>query len=186
MTHSTLDLARGHNWTVYPHRNMVQGYNTLPPSHHAASQLTAENANMDIDGRPRQDSDVSVASTRERNSIASQTSLPSIAEGFPQIKDSPPRPQSRTLKAVAPKGFYPPDNTIIKLDGRALREYIIDGVSFTMQEGRNETVARVERFTADKRRLLYELNVIQQPIRARACGSGPRCEQYPPSLMTTY
>ena len=163
---------------------MPRGYNTHPPSRHAISRSAAKTANMDIDTRPRQRSDVSAASTRERNSIASQTSLPSIAEGFPQIKDSP-LPHARTLKSVAPKRFCPTDNTIIKLDGKALREYIIDGVSYTMQEGRNENVARVERFTADKRRLLYELNVIQQPIRARACGSGPRCERYLPYSVTT-
>lgn len=36
------------------------------------------------------------------------------------------------------------------------------------------------RTTRDGRRLHYELKVLQQPERARACGSGPKCElQYP-------
>lgn len=34
------------------------------------------------------------------------------------------------------------------------------------------------RTTRDGRRLHYELKVLQQPERARACGSGPKCEQY--------
>lgn len=32
------------------------------------------------------------------------------------------------------------------------------------------------RTTRDGRRLHYELKVLQQPERARACGSGPKCE----------
>lgn len=33
----------------------------------------------------------------------------------------------------------------------------------------------VERMTKGGRRLFYKLEVIQQPERARACGSGPKC-----------
>ena len=32
------------------------------------------------------------------------------------------------------------------------------------------------RMTAEGRKLSYELKVIQQPERARACGSGAKCE----------
>lgn len=38
-----------------------------------------------------------------------------------------------------------------------------------------ETVG-LTRTTRDGRRLHYELKVLQQPERARACGSGPKCE----------
>lgn len=34
----------------------------------------------------------------------------------------------------------------------------------------------VHRDTKGGRRLWYRLKVIQQPERARACGSGPKCE----------
>lgn len=38
-----------------------------------------------------------------------------------------------------------------------------------------ETVI-LPRTTRDGRRLHYELKVLQQPERARACGSGPKCK----------
>lgn len=34
----------------------------------------------------------------------------------------------------------------------------------------------ISRVTRDGRRLHYDLQVLQQPERARACGSGPKCE----------
>jgi hypothetical protein len=40
----------------------------------------------------------------------------------------------------------------------------------------NETVATAARVTRGGRRLTYKLEVIQQPERARACGSGAKCE----------
>ncbi len=40
----------------------------------------------------------------------------------------------------------------------------------------NETDACLKRTTKDGRELLYDLKVIQQPERARACGSGAKCE----------
>jgi len=36
-----------------------------------------------------------------------------------------------------------------------------------------------ERTTKGGRHLFYRLEVIQQPERARACGSGPKCEFSP-------
>lgn len=39
----------------------------------------------------------------------------------------------------------------------------------------NETVASFSRTTCDGRHLLYKLKVLQQPERARACGSGAKC-----------
>lgn len=41
------------------------------------------------------------------------------------------------------------------------------------REGEVMTISRV---TRDGRRLHYDLQVLQQPERARACGSGPKCE----------
>lgn len=35
----------------------------------------------------------------------------------------------------------------------------------------------IHRDTKDGRRLWYRMEVIQQPERARACGSGPKCKR---------
>lgn len=43
----------------------------------------------------------------------------------------------------------------------------------------NETEARLTRTTKEGHELLYELKVIQQPERARACGSGAKCKWDP-------
>ena len=40
----------------------------------------------------------------------------------------------------------------------------------------NETKTSMTRVTREGRHLTYELEVIQQPERARACGSGAKCE----------
>ena len=46
----------------------------------------------------------------------------------------------------------------------------------TVMPVNNETDACLTRTTKDGRELLYELKVIQQPERARACGSGAKCK----------
>lgn len=40
----------------------------------------------------------------------------------------------------------------------------------------NETKSTSIRTTKDGRKLSYQLNVLQQPSRARACGSGAKCK----------
>ena len=39
----------------------------------------------------------------------------------------------------------------------------------------NETKSSMGRVTKEGRQLTYEMEVIQQPERARACGSGAKC-----------
>ena len=39
----------------------------------------------------------------------------------------------------------------------------------------NETKTSASRVTKEGRHLTYEMEVIQQPERARACGSGAKC-----------
>jgi hypothetical protein len=39
-----------------------------------------------------------------------------------------------------------------------------------------ESVSLMSRITKDGRKITYQLTVVQQPERARACGSGARCE----------
>ena len=43
--------------------------------------------------------------------------------------------------------------------------------------------AVISRETKSGRRLWYSLKVIQQPERARACGSGPKCRCQPSPLI---
>lgn len=40
----------------------------------------------------------------------------------------------------------------------------------------NETKSSSTRWTKEGKRLTYQLTVLQQPHRARACGSGAKCE----------
>ena len=44
--------------------------------------------------------------------------------------------------------------------------------------GKTQPYARERRVTKDGRHLWYQLEVLQQPERARACGSGPKCSYY--------
>lgn len=44
---------------------------------------------------------------------------------------------------------------------------------------RNETSHTTMRMTKEGRKISYRLTVIQQPERARACGSGAKCEWSP-------
>lgn len=39
----------------------------------------------------------------------------------------------------------------------------------------NETRSQFTRFARDGKKITYKLKVIQQPERARACGSGAKC-----------
>ena len=43
----------------------------------------------------------------------------------------------------------------------------------------NETKSSMTRVTKEGRQLTYEMEVIQQPERARACGSGAKCTFHP-------
>jgi hypothetical protein len=44
--------------------------------------------------------------------------------------------------------------------------------------------ASITRMTKEGRKLTYELKVIQQPERARACGSGAKCKSSQPRSQT--
>lgn len=43
----------------------------------------------------------------------------------------------------------------------------------------NETKSFTTRLTREGKTLRYELHVLQQPVRARACGSGQKCTIFP-------
>ena len=40
----------------------------------------------------------------------------------------------------------------------------------------NETTSSATRVTLEGKRLRYNLTVLQQPMRARACGAGAKCK----------
>ena len=40
----------------------------------------------------------------------------------------------------------------------------------------NETKSSICRTTAEGRIITYQMTVLQQPVRARACGQGAKCE----------
>lgn len=46
----------------------------------------------------------------------------------------------------------------------------------------NETKGTATRMTKGGRRITYEMNVVQQPERARACGQGAKCK-FGPQLL---
>lgn len=46
-----------------------------------------------------------------------------------------------------------------------------------MMPPHNETAHSVSRITREGKKLTYNLSVMQQPERARACGAGAKCEQ---------
>lgn len=50
--------------------------------------------------------------------------------------------------------------------------------------GKSPPLAREQRVTRDGRHLWYQLEVLQQPERARACGSGPKCLQLTPNRQS--
>lgn len=49
----------------------------------------------------------------------------------------------------------------------------------------NETFSSCSRTTKEGRKMTYTLEVVQQPERARACGSGAKCEREIPYTTHT-
>lgn len=109
-------------------------------------------------------------------------SLPSLSTlGLGPI----PPTNNRLPPTLAPRGALPPlsfdQDQEVYLDGLALKEYQINGVPYTMQRPENEERNVILRKTIDNRTLQYDLTIIQQPAKARACGAGPRCMCSSPS-----
>ena len=116
-------------------------------------------------------------------------SLPSISTldlGHTRITPVNNRPPP----TLAPKGLLTPlsfdQDQEVYLDGLPLKEYQICGTSFVMQRPENEERNVILRKTIDSRTLQYDLTIIQQPAKARACGAGPRCTYSHPFLYIIY
>lgn len=70
--------------------------------------------------------------------------------------------------------LYIPGVTQVYLDDLPVVSYHIVGVYYNMAQPTNETRSSHSRWTVDRREIKYNLEVVQQPEKARACGSGPR------------
>lgn len=108
--------------------------------------------------------------------------LPSIASAVP----IEPRPIAAypDPRLQIPPPLYVPGVTYGLWQGKPVDCYIICEKKFIMLKVENETLAEFQRTTVGGRSLRYRLHVIQEPAKARACGSGPRCK-YPLHGLTT-
>lgn len=99
--------------------------------------------------------------------------LPSLASAVP-IEPRPlvayPDPD-----LSKPPAFYVPGVTQCLWEGNPVACYDICDKKFIMLKVENETLCEFVRTTVGGRNLRYRLHVIQEPAKARACGSGPRC-----------
>ncbi|OAG42818.1 hypothetical protein AYO21_03101 [Fonsecaea monophora] len=103
-------------------------------------------------------------------------------QGLPALKDCLGHEfDINNLRQILPQkprpfipGLFVPGISVLYLDGLPIRTYNICGISYNMQQPPNETRSSVSRFTIDRRCIKYSLEVVQQPEKARACGSGPR------------
>ncbi|EXJ60720.1 hypothetical protein A1O7_04873 [Cladophialophora yegresii CBS 114405] len=71
----------------------------------------------------------------------------------------------------APELFIP-GQTELYLDDLPIRTYQIGENHYNMQQPPHETRSEFHRTTIDRRTITYTLEVVQQPEKARACGSG--------------
>ncbi|EXJ91754.1 hypothetical protein A1O3_00304 [Capronia epimyces CBS 606.96] len=70
--------------------------------------------------------------------------------------------------------FFIPGISVVYFDDKPIVTYTIGGAKYNMAQPGNETRSEHSRMTIDGRRITYRLEVVQQPEKARACGSGPR------------
>lgn len=101
--------------------------------------------------------------------------LPSIRDTVgPQLLLPRPDSDDRPTPTAVPR-FYVPGQSRLYLDDLPIVIYEIEGVYYNMTQPLNETRSTHLRLTVDQREITYTLEVVQQPEKARACGSGPRC-----------
>lgn len=110
------------------------------------------------------------------DSASREQSLPSISESLGHIYFRPIQPRaSDQLVPPIPK-LINPREARLSVDGVPCQEYWICKKPYIMQQPPNEGVATFTRQTIGGKNLSYRLKVVQQPEKARACGSGPRCK----------
>jgi hypothetical protein len=106
---------------------------------------------------------------------------PLRASARPKPKALEPRldhrkPTLLPTPSLLPTGLFIPGACKIKFNGKSAQIYKVNNVQVMMLTSDNETCAEYRRTTVGGRRLRYRLHVMQEPAKARACGSGPRCE----------
>jgi hypothetical protein len=115
------------------------------------------------------------ATTSRRTSLIAPRpglTLPRLNSIVPvSIGPRPPVP----ARGIIPQLYIPGVSTVY-LDNRPIGNYIICGLPYNMEKPPNEDNSVYHRTTISNQKLRYELSVIQGPARARACGSGQKCE----------
>ncbi len=76
--------------------------------------------------------------------------------------------------------LFVPGQTDFYLDDQPIRIYQIGENWYNMQQPPHETTNECRRTTVDHRVVSYTLEVVQQPEKARACGSGNKCKSFVP------
>lgn len=84
-----------------------------------------------------------------------------------------PFPRQKPTSSL-PLPLWVPGQSEILFLGQRAAFYWIEEKKFMMLKVENETISEVVRTTVGGRQLRYVLHVIQEPAKARACGSGPR------------
>ena len=75
--------------------------------------------------------------------------------------------------------LFVPGKSVLVLHGEPVRQYMIGGLIYNMQQPPDETRNTFTRTTVDQRHIQYSLEIVQQPEKARACGSGTKCKSAP-------
>ena len=104
--------------------------------------------------------------------------LPNLGALFPGVDlnlQSHDKPHDKSTQPNRPPPLVVPGTEIrFYLDDLPVVQYDICGRPFQMTQGVNELKNRYERETVSGRHLRYDIEVVQQPQKARACGAGPR------------
>lgn len=109
----------------------------------------------------------------EKNSLP-RPRLPSLASAVP-IEPRPLAAYPAPVQQKPPAPLYVPGLTECLWEGHPVGWYEICEKIYAMLKVEHETLAEYVRTTVGGRQLRYRLHVIQEPAKARACGSGPRC-----------
>lgn len=104
-----------------------------------------------------------------------ELSLPALKEIVGQEYHAPRPILPQPTSAQKVPEFFIPGISVLYLDDLPIKTYRIGNAIYNMQQPPNETRSEHTRHTMDGRRITYSLEVVQQPEKARACGSGPRC-----------
>jgi hypothetical protein len=129
---------------------------------------------MDPDTDMTSSETASETTSRRTSSIAPRPglTLPRLNSIVPvPLGPRPPVPARGSIPQL-----YIPGVSTVYIDGRPIGNYWICGAPYNMEKPPNEDNSVYRRTTLSGQHLRYELNVIQGPARARACGSGQKCE----------